>query len=136
MNTWPKLVCALCLAGVLWALASGCGRSREDESAPEPLPAAISEAEEERGQAACEAYVERVCACAQAKPDNRDIEQACQLAPAKRSSLNLVLRANRSSDNLEDRVKTGITAQRIMGSCISEQGKLDSLGCPRPSSVP
>ena len=120
------------VAGVVAVALLGCSKG-ESESAPtDDLPPAVTDSERDRGVQACTEYVERVCACAEKRPDDTDMRERCdRLAPGKLSSLNMVLEVNRTAQNSEDRLKTGATAHRIIGSCISEQSKLDSLGCPR-----
>jgi hypothetical protein len=128
----------LCLA-VLWLAllclsASGCKGSESDDGQAESMPPAISESERVRGMEACQAYVQEVCACAKAKPEVGALGEACELAPAKISSLTLVLQLNRAPADADERAGTGNTARRIIGSCISAQADLYSQGCPRPSA--
>lgn len=120
-----------CIALLALALALGCGKGESDDAPVDDMPPAVSESERERGMEACTAYVARVCSCAQEKPDDSDMKERCDLAPGKLSSLKMVLRVNRSPENADERVKTSATARRIIGSCITEQSKLDSLGCAR-----
>lgn len=119
----------LTLVLMLVALA-GCSNS-DNADAPEELAPAMSASERERGVQACDAYIERVCACSQARPDNVELKEMCDLAPAKRSSLNMILRLNDTPERPEDRPGSRNTANRIIGSCIAGQSELDSLGCPR-----
>lgn len=113
---------------------AGCSKGESEQAAPDNMPPPVSDSERERGVEACKAYVARVCACAQTRPDDQDMRERCELAPGKLSSLNMVLRVNRAPDNPEDRLKTAATAHRIIGSCVSEQSKLDNLGCARVST--
>lgn len=116
---------------VFW-LSAGCGERKPEGAGAEAMPPAVSDAEVERGTQGCAAYAARVCACAKARPDSTQLAEMCELAPAKASSLDMVLRVNRSPKGPEERVRTGNTARRIMASCLSAGGELDSLGCPRP----
>lgn len=125
---WALLCASIC------ALAVGCSKGESDEGPVDDMPPPVSEAEQRRGEEACKAYVARVCACAESRPDDADMRERCDVAPGKLSSLNMVLRVNRAPENAEDRVKTSTTAHRIIGSCIAEQSKLDSLGCPRTNA--
>lgn len=113
----------------LW-LASGCKKSGSERDQP-AMPPPMSEVEAERGEQACRDYVARVCACARAKPDSAELAEQCELAPAKVSSLDMVLEVNRAPGDTGERVHTQRTAQRIIRSCIEAQSKLDSRGCPR-----
>lgn len=115
----------------------GCGKN-DDGEAQRALPPPMNAPEAERGTEACAAYVERVCACARAKPDDAELAEQCHMAPAKSKSLDMVLEVNGTTKSADERVKTESTARRIMASCIEEMSKLDSRGCPRssPGSAP
>ena len=122
----------LLVSGVMACALPGCSKGESEPAPTDNTPPALTDSERERGVEACKEYVARVCSCAERRPDDADMRGLCdRLAPGKLSSLKMVLQVNRQTDNPEDRLKTGITAQRIIGSCISEQSKLDSLGCPR-----
>lgn len=125
----PAVLAALCLI----VAVLGCKGDSEDGPS-ETMPPAISESESARGLEACQTYVRDVCACAQARPGDAALHDACELAPAKISSLDLVLKLNRSPANADERVGTGNTARRIIGSCITAQADLYSQGCPRPNA--
>ena len=131
-TSMARLALALLLSIALCA-PLGCGKGEEEQPAEPAMPEPITDVEEQRGLEACEAYKARVCACAASKPDDAEMQEMCELAPGKLSSLKMVLRVNRSPKTADERYKTSRTAKRIMGSCISEQGKLDSKGCPRPA---
>jgi hypothetical protein len=142
MKRTIRYMCALLLPGMLSALllgllVPGCGNKDQDE-ARHALPPPMNAPEAERGTEACAAYVERVCACAQTKPEDAELAEQCHMAPAKSKSLDMVLEVNGTTESADERVKTERTARRIMASCIEEQSKLDSRGCPRspPGSPP
>lgn len=123
------------IAVVLLAVALlgcvGCSKGESGDAPVDDMPAPVSESERTRGLEACKEYVARACACADKRPDDSDLRERCDLAPAKLSSLNMLVQANRTAANAEDRLKTGATIHRTIGSCISGQGELDSLGCER-----
>lgn len=118
------------IAALLLALVA-CSKGESGDAPVDDMPAPVSESERERGQEACKEYVARVCACADKQPDNGDLRERCDLAPGKLSSLNMLLQVNRTAENPQDRLTTGATIHRTIGSCISGQGELDSLGCER-----
>ena len=116
----------------LWLLIAGSGCQQRDAGPQaDDMPAPISPSEAERGVEACRAYVQRVCACAEAKPDNAELKELCYLAPAKARSLDMVLEVNLTPKDGKERAATGVTARRIISSCIKEHGALDGKGCPR-----
>lgn len=116
----------------IWLLIAAPGCQKKDAGPQaEEMPAPISKSEAERGVEACRAYVQRVCACAEAKPDNAELEELCYLAPAKARSVDMVLEVNLTTKDGKERVATRETARRIVSSCIEEQGMLDGKGCPR-----
>jgi hypothetical protein len=121
------------LGAALFLLAAGCKKGAHPGEDEALMPPPVSQAEQERGALACRAYVERVCACAKAKPDSAELQEQCALAPAKVSSLDMVLEVNRAPKDHKERAFTQRTAGRIVSSCIEEQSKLDSRGCPRPA---
>ena len=106
----------------------GCAKGQSDDHAP-TMPEPVDPAEAERGQDACRAYVEQVCACAKTKPDDKELAETCHMAPAKVSNLEAVLEVNRTTEDITERFATQNTARRIMKSCIEEQAKLLSKGC-------
>ena len=121
---------AACWAIFLLALA--CAKTPGDEAAPVSVEP-ISQSEAERGQIACRAYVELVCACAKSARFAKELAETCHMAPAKVSSLAAVLEVNRTSKDLKERVSTERTAHRIIKSCFDEQSKLLAKGCRPPS---
>ena len=124
---------ALLLASLLVA---ACAKKQDDDRGPatrEPVPAA----EAQRGKEACEAYVEQICQCAEARSgqeNHSELAEACHMAPAKLSSLAAVLEVNRTTSDPKERITTERTARRIMKSCIDSQSKLLAKGC-RPQNV-
>lgn len=119
------LVLAACLA-----LGAGCSR-RGDDEARVALPVPVSEAEVERGLAACQDYIDKVCACAEARPEDAEIGQQCHMAPAKLGSLRMTAEVNRTSSQADERVATERTLRRIVRSCVESTVDLGPRGCPR-----
>lgn len=75
------------LAGAL--LTGGC--KKQDKPAPTGSAVTLTEVEIKRGQDACTAYREQVCAAAAKKPDRKDLAEACQLAPALADAMSTAL---------------------------------------------
>lgn len=113
-------------------LALGLGACRK-QAEPEPaaLPPPVSEVEAARGLEACQDYREQVCACAEARPEDAEIRERCDLSAAKRSGLELVLEVNRTTQVAAERLKTADTVRRYVSSCIEGIGDLAPRGCPR-----
>ena len=93
----------------------------DHDTAP-PLPAA----EIERGQDACQAYVDKVCACtAHAAKD------ACGLAKALPDALEVARQVSVSPDSHRvDVLQANDSARKTIKECIEQTAKLPSLGCP------
>jgi hypothetical protein len=116
----------LCIA---LGLAGACRKRAEPE--PAALPPPVSEPEATRGLDACRDYGEKVCACAEARPEDAETRELCDLSAAKRSGLELVLEVNRTTQLAGERLKTADTARRYVRSCIEGISDLAARGCPR-----
>lgn len=113
-------------------VALGLAACRERaEPAPAALPPPLDQAEAARGLEACRDYREKVCACAEARPEDAELGELCELSAAKRSSLEMVLQVNRTSEVAAERLKTADTARRYVRSCIEGISDLLPRGCPR-----
>ena len=119
-------VAILCIA---LSLAAGCRKQAEPE--PAALPSPVSEPEATRGLDACQDYREKLCACAEARAEDAELRELCELAAAKRSGLELVLQVNRTTELAAERLKTADTVRRYVRSCIEGIGDLAARGCPR-----
>lgn len=74
------LVAALAFGSLLGSSLGGCAKKEKAE--PTGSAFTLTAVEIKRGQDACAAYREQVCAAAAKKPDRKDLAEACQLAPA------------------------------------------------------
>jgi hypothetical protein len=115
---------ALVLVLVAVALA-GC------EKKPKPTKqkpvAGLTDVELKRGEDACKLYVDKICACAQTKPD---LAQQCQLAKALPEAMQIALSVATHPDSKPDVAQQSYdSVRRTMGECIQETAKLPSLGC-------
>ena len=101
------------------------------EKKPKPTKqkpvAGLTDVELKRGEEACKAYVDKVCACAQTKPD---LAQQCQLAKALPEALQIALSVATHPDTKPDVATQSFdSARQTIGTCIEEASKLLSLGC-------
>jgi hypothetical protein len=114
---------------VLAALATvaSCKKTSPREAAPEKVEP-MSADEVKRSQDACQAYVDRACACAQTVPA---VERQCQLARAAPDAVRVALDFATSPDSKPDIVRRSYASVRkTVKSCIEETAKLPAAGCP------
>lgn len=121
---------AAALVSAALAMAGGC-REQPGDTAAASLPPPVPESEAARGLAACQDYIEKVCACARARPEDAELGELCALSGAKLSGLQMVLQVNRTTRAHDERVKTADTARRYARSCIEGISDLGPRGCPR-----
>jgi len=116
-------------AGVVLAClvaAAGCKKQAAEGPPPDldtapPLPAV----ELKRGQDACKAYVEAVCACT--APAAKD---ACGLAKALPDALEVAREVSMSPDSKRrDVLQANDSARKTIKECIEQAARLPSLGC-------
>jgi hypothetical protein len=81
-----------------------------------------------RGQDACKAYVDKVCACADPMPA---MKQPCALARAlpEAMQVGLDVAANPESSR-RDVLQARDSVRKIVKECIEEIAKLPAAGCP------
>jgi hypothetical protein len=109
---------------VALALIAGCKAKEPKKHEPKPPMAA---AELQRGQDACKAYVERVCACAAQKPD---LVKQCELSKALPQAIEISLSVATHPDSKKDIVEQSYAnIRKTVASCIDETAKLPTLGC-------
>lgn len=96
--------------------------------APPPAPEAMPTAEVKRGQDACQAYVTKVCACAEKLPA---MKQACALAHAMPDAITVAVDVAGNPDSTRrDSRQSAASVRGIVKSCIEETAKLPAAGCP------
>jgi hypothetical protein len=122
-----------CFAGLALAFALGLGAlgaiGCKDQSDPPPAATAstISATEVKRGQEACKAYVDKVCACARTVPA---MAQSCELSRALPDALEVGLEVAESADSARiDVLQASRTARGIVKECIEQLAKLPAAGC-------
>jgi hypothetical protein len=108
---------------LLVALLAACAKKQAE--AP-PVPP-MSAAEIQRGQDACKAYVDQVCACAGKLPA---VKPQCDLARALPDALNLQLGlAAAPESKRNDVVSAQAGVRKVIKECIEETARLPALGC-------
>ena len=129
-----KLSTLICLAFCL-----NCSSDKKEKEPQTPLlasaPAApnvqhFTENEENRGMKACEAYVNRVCACSEKQ---LGYKEECELARPLPGSLKFQIRASKAEGNLSRKDKVAILAsgRKTIAKCIEKEVQLDDQSCPR-----
>ena len=84
--------------------------------------------EVKRGQDACKAYVDKVCACAETTPAMR---QPCALARALPDAMQVGLDIASSAESTRrDVLQAHASVRNIAKKCIEEIAKLPATGCP------
>jgi len=123
------------LVAALLACAMGCAKSADEAPPPAPAPTGadrielVPAAEIARGKDACQAYVDRACACAKTVPAAAD---ACKLAPGGLASLRTSIEVSQSPDSSrKDVIDVEHNIRKIVKSCVEETAKLPLLGCPQ-----
>jgi hypothetical protein len=112
----------LLLAAAL--LLAACKSDEPASSRPPP----ISPAERKRGDDACQAYLKRLCACAEQKPELKD---RCELKHAKPEALKLALAVDDDPGaGPADVALAQESARQVIAKCIEENAQLDTEGCP------
>jgi hypothetical protein len=110
---------------LLLALAA-CSKK---ESAPQPPPddkPRIPQTEVKRGQDACKAYVEKVCACTAP-----DAAKQCTLAKALPDAIATGLEIGMNPEaERRDVVQANDMVRKTMKECIERAANLPALGCP------
>jgi hypothetical protein len=118
---------ALVLAVVALVATASC-KKKEAEPARRAHVEQMPAAEVQRSQDACEAYVQRVCACAAQLPA---VVQQCQLARALPDAVRIGLEVAASPDIKPEVVSQSIASVRKTAKeCIEQTAQLPSLGCP------
>lgn len=121
---------AFVLALVL-AASVGCKKKSEEPKGPPPPPPVTTE-ESTRGDDACRAYLEKLCACSAARPDDTALAERCQLDRALPGAMKLSLEASLAPETTAVNVRSAQLQFRTMVKrCIEGTAKLPTLGCPQ-----
>jgi hypothetical protein len=107
-------------------LSAGCKAKEHAPKKQKPV-AGMTDVEIQRGEDACKAYVDKICACAQTKPE---LASGCQLAKAMPEAMQLSLAVAATPDSKPDIVEQSYdSAKKTIANCIQETAKLPTLGC-------
>ena len=111
-----------------WLVLLACAACKKEAApAPAELPV-MPAAEAKRGQDACKAYVEKVCACAETMPA---LKQPCGLARALPEAIDVGLSVSANPESTRrDVVQANDSVRKVVKACIEETAKLPSAGCP------
>ncbi|HET9621494.1 MAG TPA: hypothetical protein VFP84_09020 [Kofleriaceae bacterium] len=114
---------ALCLA-----LAAACKKAEPAPPPPATDRPVIAASEIKRGQDACKAYVDKICACAAAHPEK---QKDCALARAMPEAMQTALDVAATADaTRRDVLQANDSMRKIVAGCIEETAKLAGAGCP------
>ena len=98
--------------------------AEHDPSAAPKMPVA----ELKRGQDACKAYVDRVCACVEKVPA---VKEQCGLAKALPDAIEVSEQVSSSPESSKlDVLHAQDSIRKTVKECIEETAKLPALGCP------
>ena len=115
------------LALVLALLAATGCKTKEHAPKKQKPVAGMTDVEIQRGEDACKAYVDKICACAQTKTE---LASSCQLAKAMPEAMQLSLAVAANPDSKPDVVEESYdSAKKTIANCIQETAKLPTLGC-------
>ena len=122
---WLRLlVLVACVAG------AGCKKDAAPPPTTGDVPAmpVMPASEAKRGQDACKAYVDKVCACAETVAA---MKQPCGLARALPEAIEVSLSvAGNAESTRRDVVQANDSVRKVVKECIEETAKLAGAGCP------
>ncbi|HEX7837063.1 MAG TPA: hypothetical protein VF469_06340 [Kofleriaceae bacterium] len=112
------------------AVCAACKQQADPPPPPNPKPAkpTMPAIEAKRARDACQAYVDKVCACAETVPA---MKQPCSRARALPDAIQTSLEVGASDDaTRRDAQQTQGAVRNIVKECIEELAKLPAAGCP------
>jgi len=111
------------------ALGAGCKNQADPPPPPETRPPpALPASEVKRGQDACQAYVHKVCACAETVPA---MKQRCSLAHALVDAIQVGADVAINPDSTRrDAVQSNASVRGVVKECIEQLARLPADGCP------
>ncbi|MCX5747676.1 MAG: hypothetical protein NT062_34865 [Proteobacteria bacterium] len=112
-------------------LGGGCKKAEDKPWLPDPTaPVPMTETEAKRGQDACAQYVEKICGCATAHAERKDVGEACKLAKGYPEGLEAALNIARDRESVKrDVAQSQDVARKTIKKCIEEVARLPLLGC-------
>lgn len=111
---------------VLVLVLGGC-KAKEPSKHQVKVVKEMSPMEVQRGQDACKAYVDKVCACAAQKPE---LAKQCELSKALPQAIEISLSVANNPESKPDIVQQSYAnVRKTVGSCIEETAKLPAAAC-------
>jgi hypothetical protein len=108
-------------------IVTGCSKRSEPATQEAPVTA-MPAAEVQRGQDACKAYVDQVCACAAKVPA---VQPQCDLAHALPDAIRIALDVAANRESARDiALQSQASVRKTVKQCIEQTAKLPALGCP------
>jgi hypothetical protein len=118
----------------LWILILCAGCKKQADAPPGPPASSVPvvpASEVKRGQDACKAYVDKVCACAEAMPARPALTEACSHARALPEAMQVELEVAANAESARhDVLQINDSVRKIVKECIEETAKLPAAGCP------
>ena len=109
------------------AVLAGCSKADREPPAPAERPPSIPAPEVQRGLDACQAYVEKVCACAQTVPS---LAETCTLAKSMPEAIEIGKRvASYPSSTSQDAAQAASSIRKTVKLCIEQTAQLPARGC-------
>jgi alkanesulfonate monooxygenase SsuD/methylene tetrahydromethanopterin reductase-like flavin-dependent oxidoreductase (luciferase family) len=103
-------------------LCAACKQARDAPPPPPPDRPVMAASEVKRGQDACRAYVDHVCACARTNPAMR---QPCSLARPLLDAIEVAADVGASPESTRrDSLQANDTVRKIVKECIEQSAKL------------
>lgn len=113
---------------VLMMTLASAGCKKQSEAPPAAAMPAMPANEAKRGQDACRAYVEKVCACGDTVAA---MKQPCSLARALPDAVEVGLSvAGNPESTRRDVLQANDSVRKVVKECIEETAKLSGAGCP------
>jgi hypothetical protein len=123
-----RLMVVAVVTGLSLGALVGCKAKGKSEP---KRPAPMAETERKRAADACTAYLTKLCACAEAKPDQPDLKKRCDLDKALPEAYQLTLSVDDDpTAPLGDVIRAQDQARKIVASCIQNTAQLATSGCP------
>jgi hypothetical protein len=109
-------------------LLAACSKDSPPPPGPEQPPPVIPAIEVQRAVDACDAYVAKVCKCAETVAPAKE---RCDLARGLPEALEISkhLAANPKAER-EDALAAGANIRKIVKQCVEQTAKLAELSCP------
>lgn len=124
------------LAVLLLCSALSCKGESGDEAEPPEQKIELGEIEAQRGRKACDAYKQKVCACAE-KLAEAELSRQCRLADVRIEALDTQMRVLSAPGDMDKRDRAVVFAEvrKVIKGCFQDAAALDSK-CPESTPPP